>query len=153
MSPDLVSAVTDVVLETVNAWQGCPLDTCYPLVFFDAIGVKIRDEGFVRNKAAYITLGIRPDGTKEILGIWIEQSKGAKCWLRVMNELKHRGLGDILIAVVTGLKGFAEAINAFGERSRVHPRSPIRLTPRNRRSDLHRASHPQRDELCLMEGP
>ena len=112
VSPDLISTVTDAVLEAVAEWQGRPLDACYPLVFFDAIRVKIRDEGFVRNKAVYIALGILPDGTKEILGIWIEQTEGAKFWLRVMNELKNRGVGDILIAVVDGLKGFPEAINA-----------------------------------------
>jgi putative transposase len=112
VSADLISAVTDAVLEEVAEWQNRPLDVCYPLVFFDAIRVKIRDEGFVRNKAVYIALGIRPDGTKEILGIWIEQTEGAKFWLRVMNELKNRGIGDILIAVVDGLKGFPEAINA-----------------------------------------
>lgn len=112
VSPDLISTVTDAVLETVAEWQGRPLDACYPLVFFDAIRVKIRDEGFVRNKAVYIALGILPDGTKEILGIWIEQTEGAKFWLRVMNELKNRGVADILIAVVDGLKGFPEAINA-----------------------------------------
>src|SRR5246127_4659920 len=111
VSPDLISTITDAVLEAVAEWQGRPLDACYPLVFFDAIRVKIRDEGFVRNKAIYIALGIRPDGTKEILGIWIEQTEGAKFWLRVMNELKNRGIGDILIAVVDGLKGFPEAIN------------------------------------------
>ena len=112
VSPDLISAVTDAVLEEVTEWQNRPLDLCYPLVFFDAIRVKIRDEGFVRNKAVYIALGILPDGTKEILGLWIEQTEGAKFWLRVMNELKNRGAGDILIAVVDGLKGFPEAINA-----------------------------------------
>ena len=112
VSPDLISTVTYGVLETVTEWQGCPLDACYPLVFFDAIRVKIRDEGFVRNKAVYIALGILPDGTKEILGIWIEQTEGAKFWLRVMNELKNRGVADILIAVVDGLKGFPDAINA-----------------------------------------
>jgi putative transposase len=112
VSPDLISAVTDAVLEAVAEWQNRPLDACYPLVFFDAIRVKIRDEGFVRNKAVYIALGILPDGTKEILGIWIEQTEGAKFWMRVMNELKNRGVGDILIAVVDGLKGFPEAINA-----------------------------------------
>lgn len=89
-----------------------PLDACYPLVFFDALRVKIRDEGFVRNKAVYIALGIQPDGTKEILGLWIEQTEGAKFWLRVMNELKARGVGDILIAVTDGLKGFPDAITA-----------------------------------------
>ena len=81
-------------------------------MFFDAIRVKVRDEGFVRNKAIYIALGVLPDGTKEILGIWIEQTEGAKFWLRVVNELKSRGAQDILIAVVDGLKGFPEAINA-----------------------------------------
>ncbi len=112
VSPDLISAITDAVLEAVAEWQNRPLDACYPLVFFDAIRVKIRDEGFVRNKAVYIALGILPDGTKEILGIWIEQTEGAKFWMRVMNELKNRGVGDILIAVVDGLKGFPDAINA-----------------------------------------
>ncbi len=112
VSPDLISTITDAVLEAVAEWQGRPLDTCYPLVFFDAIRVKIRDEGFVRNKAVYIALGILPDGTKDILGIWIEQTEGAKFWLRVMNELKNRGVADILIAVVDGLKGFPDAINA-----------------------------------------
>ena len=112
VSPDLISAVTDAVLDEVAEWQNRPLDICYPLVFFDAIRVKVRDEGFVRNKAIYIALGILPDGTKEILGIWIEQTEGAKFWLRVVNELKNRGAQDILIAVVDGLKGFPEAINA-----------------------------------------
>jgi putative transposase len=112
VSPDLISAVTDAVLDEVAEWQNRPLDTSYPLVFFDALRVKIRDEGFVRNKAVYIALGVMPDGTKDILGLWIEQTEGAKFWLRVMNELKGRGISDILIAVVDGLKGFPEAINA-----------------------------------------
>ncbi len=112
VSPDLISAVTDAVLEEVAEWQNRPLDAVFPLVFFDAIRVKIRDEGFVRNKAVYIALGILPSGAKEILGLWIEQTEGAKFWLRVMNELKNRGIADILIAVVDGLKGFPEAITA-----------------------------------------
>jgi putative transposase len=112
VSPDLISAVTDAVLEEVAEWQNRPLEASYPLVFFDAIRVKIREEGFVRNKAVYIALAIMADGSKEILGIWIEQTEGAKFWLRVMNELKNRGVGDILIAVVDGLKGFPEAITA-----------------------------------------
>ncbi|CAM2891774.1 IS256 family transposase [Komagataeibacter xylinus] len=82
------------------------------MVFFDALRVKIRDEGMVRNKAVHIALGIRVDGTKEILGLWIEQNEGAKFWLRVMNELRHRGVEDILLAVVDGLKGFPDAIRA-----------------------------------------
>ncbi len=112
VSPDLISAVTDAVLEEVAEWQVRPLDACYSLVFLDAIRVKIRDEGFVRNKAIYIALGILPDGTREVLGLWIEQTEGAKFWLRVMNELKARGVADILIAVTDGLKGFPEAITA-----------------------------------------
>jgi len=112
VSPDLISAVTDAVLDEVAEWQNRPLDAVFPLVFFDAIRVKIRDEGFVRNKAIYIALGILPNGAKEILGIWIEQTEGAKFWLRVMNELRNRGIADILIAVVDGLKGFPEAITA-----------------------------------------
>lgn len=112
VSPDLISAVTDAVLEAVAEWQNRRLDAVYPLVFFDAIRVKVRDEGFVRNKAVYIALGILPDGNKEILGIWIEQTEGAKAWLRIMNELKNRSVGDFLVAVVEGLKGFPEAISA-----------------------------------------
>jgi putative transposase len=112
VSPDLISAITDAVLDEVGEWQNRPLDAVYPLIFFDAIRVKIRDEGFVRNKAVYIALGILADGSKEILGLWIEQTEGAKFWLRVMNELRSRGVADILIAVVDGLKGFPEAITA-----------------------------------------
>jgi putative transposase len=112
VSPDLVSTITDAVLETVAEWQNRPLEAMYPLIFFDALRVKIRDEGLVRNKAVYVALGVTPDGTKDILGLWIETSEGAKFWLRVMNELRTRGVGDILIAVVDGLKGFPEAINA-----------------------------------------
>ena len=112
VSPDLISAVTDAVLEEIVAWQGRPLEAVYPLVFFDALRVKIRDEGLVRNKAVHIALGVREDGTKDILGLWLEQNEGAKFWLRVMNELKNRGVEDILIAIVDGLKGFPEAIQA-----------------------------------------
>ena len=112
VSPDLISVVTDAVLDEVAIWQARPLEPVYPLVFFDALRVKIRDEGHVRNKAVHIALGVRGDGTKEILGLWIETNEGAKFWLRVMNELKNRGVEDILIAVVDGLKGFPEAINA-----------------------------------------
>ena len=112
VSPDLISAVTDAVLEEVAIWQARPLEPVYPLIFFDALRVKIRDEGLVRNKAVHIALGVRADGTKEILGLWIEQNEGAKFWLRVMNELRNRGLEDVLIAVVDGLKGFPDAILA-----------------------------------------
>jgi putative transposase len=110
ISPDLVSAVTDSVIEEVSAWQARPLEASYAIVFFDALRVKIRDEGLVKNKAVYLAIGIRPSGHKEVLGLWIEQSEGAKFWLRVMNELRSRGTQDILIAVVDGLKGFPDAI-------------------------------------------
>lgn len=110
VSPDLISTVTDAVLEEIAAWQARPLEPVYVLVFFDALRVKIRDEGLVRNKAVHIALGVRADGTKEILGLWLEQNEGAKFWLRVMTEMKNRGVEDILIAVVDGLKGFPEAI-------------------------------------------
>ena len=119
VSPDLISTVTDAVLETVAEWQNRPLEASYPLVFFDALRVKIRDEGLVRNKAVYIALGVTADGTKDVLGLWIENTEGAKFWLKVMNELKNRGVGDILIAVVDGLKGFPEAIEAVFPRTIV----------------------------------
>src|ERR671932_2138349 len=112
VSPDLISVVTDAVLDEIAAWQARPLEPVYPLIFFDALRVKIREEALVRNKAVYVALGVRADGTKEILGLWIEQSEGAKFWLRVMTELKNRGIEDVLIAVVDGLKGFPEAITA-----------------------------------------
>ena len=95
------------------------METSYPLIFFDAIRVKIRDEGLVRNKAVYLALGVAADGTKDILGLWIETSEGAKFWLKVMNELKARGVEDILIAVVDGLKGFPEAIEAVFPQAAV----------------------------------
>jgi putative transposase len=110
VSPALVSAVTDAVLDAVTAWQNRPLEPVYAIVYFDALRVKIRDEGLVRNKAVYLAIGITCAGEKEILGLWIEQTEGAKFWLRVMNELKGRGAEDLLIAVVDGLKGFPEAI-------------------------------------------
>jgi putative transposase len=119
VSPDLVSAVTEAVLDEVAEWQNRPLEPLYPLVFFDALRVKIRDEGTVRNKAVYVALGVRGDGRKEILGLWIEQTEGAKFWLRVMAELKNRGVEDVLIAVVDGLKGFPDAITAVFPRAQV----------------------------------
>jgi putative transposase len=112
ISPDLVSAVIDAVLEEVAAWQSRALDSIYAIVFFDALRVKIRDEGLVSNRAVYLAIGVRCSGHKEILGLWIEQTEGAKFWLRVMTELRNRGVQDILIAVVDGLKGFPEAITS-----------------------------------------
>jgi putative transposase len=113
VSPALVSAVTDAVLEEVKAWQNRPLEPTYAIVYFDALRVKIRDEGLVRNKAVYLAIGVTCAGDKEILGLWIEQTEGAKFWLKVMNELKARGTEDLLIAVVDGLKGFPDAITSI----------------------------------------
>ena len=92
------------MLEEVGEWQNRPLDPVYPVIFFDALRVKIRDEGLVRNKAVYVALALNGEGEKEVLGLWIEQTEGAKFWLKVMNELKTRGVNDVLIAVVDGLK-------------------------------------------------
>lgn len=113
VSPDLISTVTDAVLEEVTEWQQRPLLTLYPVIFFDALRVKIRDEGTVKSKAVYLALGVAPDGTKDVLGLWLEQTEGAKFWLRVMTELRSRGVQDVLLAVVDGLKGFPEAITAI----------------------------------------
>ena len=118
-SPQLISTVTDAVLEEVGRWQSRPLDPLYALVFFDALRVKMRDEGTVRNKAVYLAIGVTPDGRKDVLGIWIEQTEGAKFWLRVMTEIKTRGVNDILIAIVDGLKGFPEAINAVFAETQI----------------------------------
>jgi putative transposase len=119
ISPELVSTVTGAVIEEVSAWQSRPLEAVYAIVFFDCLRVKIRDEGSVKNKAVYLAIGIRPCGHKEVLGIWIEQTEGAKFWLRVINEIKNRGTEDILIAVVDGLKGFPEAIAAVFPNTQV----------------------------------
>jgi putative transposase len=112
VSPQLISTVTDAVTTQVAEWQSRPLEPLYPVMFFDAIRVKVRDQGTVCNKAVYLALGITPDGRKHILGLWIDPNEGAKFWLRIVNELRNRGVQDILIAVVDGLKGFPEAINA-----------------------------------------
>jgi putative transposase len=116
---DFISTVTDGVWEDVLAWQNRPLETMYPMVFFDALRVKIRDEGTVKNKAVYLALGVAADGKKDVLGLWIEQNEGAKFWLQVMNELRTRGVEDILVAVVDGLKGFPEAINGMFPKTTV----------------------------------
>jgi putative transposase len=120
VSPTMISAVTDAVLEDVSAWQQRPLDRFYPVVIFDALRVKIRDEGVVRNKAVYLALGIDRDGQKDVLGLWVEQTEGAGFWLRVMTELKSRGLDDILVALVDGLVGFPEAITTVFPQTQVH---------------------------------
>ena len=112
VSPDLISTVTDGIVAEVTAWQSRPLERVYPVVFFDALRVKIRDEATVRSKAIYLALAILPDGTRDILGLWIEQTEGAKFWMKVFADLKARGCQDILIAVTDGLKGMSEALAA-----------------------------------------
>ena len=114
VSADLISHVTDAVLEEVSDWQNRALEPMYPIVFLDALRVKIRDAESrqVKNKAVYVALGVTPEGEREVLGLWIAANEGAKFWLSVMNNLRNRGVEDILIAVVDGLKGFPDAINA-----------------------------------------
>ncbi len=109
VSPDFISSVTDAVMAEVTAWQSRPLESMYPVVFFDALRVKIREDAVVRNKAIYLALGVLPDGTRDILGLWIENTEGAKFWMKVFNDLKTT---DILIAVTDGLKGMPEALAA-----------------------------------------
>lgn len=110
VSPEFISSVTDAVMAEVSAWQARALEPLYPVVFFDALRVKIREEAVVRNKAIYLALGVLSDGTRDILGLWIENTEGAKFWMKVFNDLKTRGVADILIAVTDGLKGMAEAL-------------------------------------------
>lgn len=124
ISPSLISSVTDAVIEDVKTWQSRPLDTLYPIVYLDCIHVKVRDNGAVRIKAVYLALGIKLDGEKELLGIWIAQTEGAKFWLQVVTELKNRGVSDIFIACVDGLKGFPEAIETAFPKTAVQSKGP-----------------------------
>jgi len=112
VSAEFISSVTDAVMAEVTAWQARPLEPLYPVVFFDALRVKIKEDAVVRNKAIYLALGILPDGSRDILGLWIEGTEGAKFWMKVFNDLKTRGIDDILIAVTDGLKGMPEALGA-----------------------------------------
>jgi putative transposase len=113
VSPDLVSQVTDAVMEDAKAWQQRPLDDLYPVLFLDALVLKIRDGGSVQRKACYLAMGITLEGRREVLGMWFQQTEGAKFWMQVLHDLKHRGVQDILICCVDGLKGFPEAIEAI----------------------------------------
>jgi putative transposase len=138
VSPDLISAVTDAIVAEMTAWQSRPLEPMYPVVFFDALRVKIRDEATVRSKAVYLALAVLPDGTRDILGLWIEQTEGAKFWLKVFTDLKVRGCRDILIAVTDGLKGMADALEAS------YPQTTLQTCI------VH--SDPQQLGLCELEG-
>lgn len=121
VSADLISTVTDSILEDVRAWQNRPLDRVYPIVFLDAIRIKVRQSGQIINKAVYMAMGINLEGQKEVLGLWIAVQEGAKFWMNVITELKNRGVEDILIACVDGLKGFPEALEA------VFPNTEVQL--------------------------
>ena len=121
VSHDLISTITDEVMDEVEAWQTRPLDQIYPILYLDAIVLKVRDNGQVKNKALYLAIGITMEGNKDILGMWMSINKGAKFWLSVVNELKNRGVQDIFIACVDGLKGFPDAINT------VFPQTQIQL--------------------------
>jgi putative transposase len=144
VSPDRISAVTDAIVAEVTAWQGRPRDPLYPVVFFDALRVKIRDEATVRSKAVYLALAVRPNGSRDILGRWIEQTEGAKFWLKVFPDLKTRGCLDILIAVTDGLKGMEEALAA------VFPRTTLQTCIVHlRRQSLDFANWQQRKSLAV----
>ena len=121
VSPSLISSVTDAVIDEVRTWQGRQLSEFYPIVYLDAIQFKVKDSGHIRNKAIYLAIGVGLDGMKEVLGLWIAQTEGAKFWLQVVTELKNRGVKDIFIACVDGLKGFPEAIES------VFPQTTVQL--------------------------
>jgi putative transposase len=119
VSPDLISTVTDAVIDEVRAWQSRPLDAVYPIVYLDALVVKVKDQGRVSNKAIYLAIGVNLSGLKEVLGMWASETEGAKFWLAIITELKNRGLKDIYIACVDGLKGFPEAIESLFPKTQV----------------------------------
>lgn len=119
VSPTLISSVTDAVLEEVRVWQNRPLDALYPILYLDALSVKVRDGAHIRNKAIYLAIGINLSGVKEVLGLWVAQTEGAKFWLQIVTELKNRGVSDIFIACVDGLKGFPEAIETAFPQAQV----------------------------------
>jgi len=143
VSPALISIVTDAVAEEVKIWQNRPLDAVYPIVYMDAIRVKARGNGHVVNKAVYLAIGVNLDGAKEVLGMWVSENEGAKFWLQVVTELKNRGLQDIFIACVDGLKGFPEAIET------VYPKTQVQLCIVHMvRNSLRFVSWKQRKEVA-----
>jgi putative transposase len=143
VSPALISQVTDAVSEEVLLWQNRPLDEVYPIVYLDAVRIKVRHESRVINKAVYLAIGINMDGIKEVLGMWTSENEGAKFWLQVVTELKNRGVKEIFIACVDGLKGFPEAIEA------VYPNTQIQLCIVHMvRHSLNYVSWKQRKEVA-----
>src|SRR5918912_764781 len=145
ISPSLISTVTDAVLDEVRAWQARPLDAVYPILYLDALSVKVKSQGRVVNKAIYIAFGVNLSGLKEVLGMWAAESEGAKFWMQVVTELKNRGVQDIFIACVDGLKGFPEAIEA------VYPQTQVQLCMVHMvRHSLSYVSH--KDRKAVAEG-
>jgi putative transposase len=144
VSPTLISNVTEAVLEEVKAWQSRPLDAVYPIVYLDALVVKMRTEGRVENRAVLVAIGIGMDGNKEVLGLWTTANEGAKFWLQVLTELKNRGLKDIFIACVDGLKGFPQAIET------VYPKTTVQLCiVHMTRASLNYVSWKERKEVAM----
>jgi Transposase, Mutator family len=138
VSPTLISNVTEAVMDEVKAWQSRPLDAIYPIVYLDALVVKMRTDGRVENRAVYVAMGVTVSGQKEVLGLWSSANEGAKFWLQVLTELQNRGLKDIFIACVDGLKGFPQAIET--------------VYPKDDGSALHRAHGAGQSELRELEG-
>jgi putative transposase len=121
VSPAFISNVTEAVMDEVRAWQGRPLESIYPIVYLDALMVKMRDNGMVQNRAVYVAIGVKMDGSKEVLGLWTSANEGAKFWLQVLTEIRNRGVEDLFIVCVDGLKGFPEAIET------VYPKAQVQL--------------------------
>jgi len=143
ISPSFISTITDAIMPAVKAWQNRPLEPLYPVVFLDAIRIKSRSDGVVQNMAVYLALGINTDGLKEVLGMWIAKTEGAKFWLSVLTDLKNRGLQDIFIATVDGLKGFPDAIET------VYPQTQVQLCIVHMiRNSLKYVSWKQRKEMA-----
>jgi putative transposase len=144
VSPDLISRVTDAVLEDVQEWRKRPLAPVWPIVYLDALVIRVRDGGAVRRKSAYVALGVGVEGRKEVLGIWLEETEGAKFWLKVITELKNRGIEDILIACVDGLKGFPQALES------VFPKTTVQTCIVHMiRSSTHFVSYKDRKQVAI----
>ncbi len=145
---DLISRVTDAVMDDARAWQQRPLDDVYPVVFLDALVLKIREGGSVQRRACYLAMGVGVDGARDVLGMWFQESEGAKFWMQVLSELKQRGVQDILIACVDGLKGFPEAIEAVFPKTTVQTcivhliRNSLKYVPRREFADVARDLKP-----------
>ena len=145
---DLISRVTDAVMDDARAWQQRPLDDVYPVVFLDALVLKIREGGAVQRRACYLALGVAMDGSRDVLGMWFQETEGSKFWMQVLSELKHRGVSDILIACVDGLKGFPEAIEAMFPATTVQTcivhliRNSLKYVPRREFADVARDLKP-----------